>query len=206
MARAAPWGSPQGSTLLHDRWLYPEWVWRGSIRYASAMAWMLFAIVMACITLVLDQVIQPVGLLSRWLPVSGAAVATVAHGARRRTTEARRKSFLTAVANHSLARSACRRLRPAAFFVLTTSLMTQQQALTHDLDTAPLPVAELHRYLQRGAAPDTDGTRSSTPAWPPSVSCSPPFRSRTPFRSSSGADSAVFLLGDLHDDAAEPSQ
>jgi len=69
--------------------------------------------------------------------VSGAALATVAPQARRRTAEARRKSFLTAVANHSLAIALTAAFVLPLFFVVTTSLMTQQQALTHDLIPHP---------------------------------------------------------------------
>ena len=45
-------GSPQGSTLFYTIWLYQQGFESFHLGYASAMAWMLFAIVMAC-TLVL---------------------------------------------------------------------------------------------------------------------------------------------------------
>jgi multiple sugar transport system permease protein len=45
-------GSPQGSTLFYTIWLYQQGFEAFHLGYASAMAWMLFAIVMAC-TLVL---------------------------------------------------------------------------------------------------------------------------------------------------------
>jgi multiple sugar transport system permease protein len=45
-------GSPQGSTLFYTIWLYQQGFESFHLGYASAMAWMLFLIVMAC-TLVL---------------------------------------------------------------------------------------------------------------------------------------------------------
>jgi multiple sugar transport system permease protein len=45
-------GSPQGSTLFYTIWLYQQGFEAFHLGYASAMAWMLFAIVMAC-TLIL---------------------------------------------------------------------------------------------------------------------------------------------------------
>jgi multiple sugar transport system permease protein len=45
-------GSPQGSTLFYTIWLYQQGFESFHLGYASAMAWMLFVIVMAC-TLVL---------------------------------------------------------------------------------------------------------------------------------------------------------
>jgi multiple sugar transport system permease protein len=45
-------GAPQGSTLFYTIWLYQQGFEAFHLGYASAMAWMLFAIVMAC-TLVL---------------------------------------------------------------------------------------------------------------------------------------------------------
>ena len=45
-------GPPQGSTLFYTIWLYQQGFEGFHLGYASAMAWMLFVIVMAC-TLVL---------------------------------------------------------------------------------------------------------------------------------------------------------
>jgi multiple sugar transport system permease protein len=45
-------GSPQGSTLFYTIWLYQQGFEAFHLGYASAMAWMLFVIVLAC-TLVL---------------------------------------------------------------------------------------------------------------------------------------------------------
>jgi hypothetical protein len=114
------------------------------------MAWMLFAIVMVC-TLDPDQVVEPLGLLPGRVPVSGAAVATVAPKTRQRTAEARRKSFLIAVANHSVA------IALTAAFVLPAVLRGDDvaddaAAGAHPRsDPASLPVAQLHRHLPRGA-------------------------------------------------------
>jgi multiple sugar transport system permease protein len=69
--------------------------------------------------------------------MSGAAVATAAPRTRRRTVEARRKAFLITVANHSVAIALTACFVLPLFFVVTTSLMTQQQALTHDLIPHP---------------------------------------------------------------------
>src|SRR5881409_1359862 len=78
------------------------------------------------------------GLLPGRLPVSGATVATtVVPRARRRSAEARRKAFLITVANHSVAIALTAAFVLPLFFVVTTSLMTQQQALTHDLIPHP---------------------------------------------------------------------
>jgi len=70
--------------------------------------------------------------------VSGATVAAVAPRTRRRTAEARRKAFLTTVANHAVAIALAAAFVLPLFFVVTTSLMTQQQALNpHDLIPHP---------------------------------------------------------------------
>jgi len=69
--------------------------------------------------------------------VSGAAIATVALRTRQRTAEARRKAFLTTVANHAVAIALAAAFILPLFFVVTTSLMSQQQALTHDLIPHP---------------------------------------------------------------------
>jgi multiple sugar transport system permease protein len=70
--------------------------------------------------------------------VSGAAVAAVAPRTRRRTAEARRRAFLTTVANHAVAIALTAVFVLPLFFVVTTSLMTQQQALSpHDLIPHP---------------------------------------------------------------------
>src|SRR5207237_4333965 len=45
-------GAPQGSTLFYTIWLYQQGFEAFHLGYASAMAWMLFVVVMAC-TLVL---------------------------------------------------------------------------------------------------------------------------------------------------------
>ena len=70
--------------------------------------------------------------------MSGAATATTAAiQPRQRSGEARRRSFLFSVANHSVAIVlAAVFLLPFVFIVLT-SLMTQQQALTKDLIPHP---------------------------------------------------------------------
>jgi multiple sugar transport system permease protein len=64
------------------------------------------------------------------------ATAVVPHP-RRRTAEARRKAFLITVANHAVAIAITAAFVLPLFFVVTTSLMTQQQALTHDLIPHP---------------------------------------------------------------------
>ena len=70
--------------------------------------------------------------------MSGATVAAVAPRTRRRTAEARRKAFLTTVANHAVAIALAAAFVLPLFFVVTTSLMTQQQALNpHDLIPHP---------------------------------------------------------------------
>ncbi len=70
--------------------------------------------------------------------MSGAAIATVAPRTRRRTVEARRRAFLTTVANHAVAIALTAAFVLPLFFVVTTSLMTQQQALNpHDLIPHP---------------------------------------------------------------------
>ncbi|MDP9302256.1 MAG: carbohydrate ABC transporter permease [Actinomycetota bacterium] len=70
--------------------------------------------------------------------MSGAAIATVAPRTRRRTAEARRRAFLTTVANHAVAIALTAAFVLPLFFVVTTSLMTQQQALNpHDLIPHP---------------------------------------------------------------------
>jgi multiple sugar transport system permease protein len=70
--------------------------------------------------------------------VSGAAVAVVAPRTRRRTAAARRRAFLTTVANHAVAIALMAAFVLPLFFVVTTSLMTQQQALNpHDLIPHP---------------------------------------------------------------------
>jgi multiple sugar transport system permease protein len=69
--------------------------------------------------------------------VSGAVVATAPPRTRRRTAEARRKAFLITVANHSVAIALAAAFLLPLFFVVTTSLMSQQQALTHDLIPHP---------------------------------------------------------------------
>ena len=69
--------------------------------------------------------------------MSGAAIATVALRTRQRTAEARRKAFLTTVANHAVAIALAAAFILPLFFVVTTSLMSQQQALTHDLIPHP---------------------------------------------------------------------
>jgi multiple sugar transport system permease protein len=76
--------------------------------------------------------------------VSGAAVATDLPRPRQRTAEARRKSFLISVANHSVAIAITAVFVLPLFFVVTTSLMTQQQALTHDLIPHPF---QWHNYI-----------------------------------------------------------
>jgi multiple sugar transport system permease protein len=76
--------------------------------------------------------------------VSGAAVATDLPRPRQRTVEARRKSFLISVANHSVAIAITAVFVLPLFFVVTTSLMTQQQALTHDLIPHPF---QWHNYI-----------------------------------------------------------
>ena len=45
-------GAPQGSTLFYTIWLYQQGFEAFHLGYASAMAWMLFVVVMAC-TLIL---------------------------------------------------------------------------------------------------------------------------------------------------------
>jgi multiple sugar transport system permease protein len=70
--------------------------------------------------------------------VSGATVAAVAPRTRQRTAEARRRAFLTTVANHAVAIALTAAFVLPLFFVVTTSLMTQQQALNpHDLIPHP---------------------------------------------------------------------
>ncbi len=70
--------------------------------------------------------------------MSGAAVAAVAPRTRLRTAEARRRAFLTTVANHAVAIALTAVFVLPLFFVVTTSLMTQQQALNpHDLIPHP---------------------------------------------------------------------
>ncbi len=70
--------------------------------------------------------------------MSGAAVATVVPRTRRRTAEARRRALLTTVANHAVAIALTAAFVLPLFFVVTTSLMTQQQALNpHDLIPHP---------------------------------------------------------------------
>ncbi len=69
--------------------------------------------------------------------MSEASVTAVVPRARRRTAEARRKAFLIAVANHAVAIALTAAFVLPLFFVITTSLMTQQQALTHDLIPHP---------------------------------------------------------------------
>ncbi len=69
--------------------------------------------------------------------MSEATVTAVVPRARRRTAEARRKAFLIAVANHAVAIALTAAFVLPLFFVITTSLMTQQQALTHDLIPHP---------------------------------------------------------------------
>jgi multiple sugar transport system permease protein len=70
--------------------------------------------------------------------VSGAAVAAVAPRTRLRTAEARRRAFLTTVANHAVAIALTAVFVLPLFFVVTTSLMSQQQALNpHDLIPHP---------------------------------------------------------------------
>ena len=70
--------------------------------------------------------------------MSGATVAAVVPRTRRRTAEARRKAFLTTVANHAVAIALMAVFVLPLFFVVTTSLMSQQQALNpHDLIPHP---------------------------------------------------------------------
>ena len=70
--------------------------------------------------------------------MSGATVAAVAPRTRQRTAEARRRAFLTTVANHAVAIALTAAFVLPLFFVVTTSLMTQQQALNpHDLIPHP---------------------------------------------------------------------
>jgi multiple sugar transport system permease protein len=70
--------------------------------------------------------------------VSGAAVAAVTPRTRLRTAEARRRAFLTTVANHAVAIALTAVFVLPLFFVVTTSLMSQQQALNpHDLIPHP---------------------------------------------------------------------
>ena len=69
--------------------------------------------------------------------MSGAAVAAVAPRTRQRTAEARRRAFLSTVANHAVAIALAAVFILPLFFVVTTSLMSSQQMLTHDLIPHP---------------------------------------------------------------------
>jgi len=69
--------------------------------------------------------------------VSEVTVSAALPRVRRRTAQARRKSFLLTVANHTVAIALTAVFVLPLFFVVTTSLMTQQQALTHDLIPHP---------------------------------------------------------------------
>ena len=69
--------------------------------------------------------------------MSEATVAAVAPRTRQRSAEARRKAFLSTVATHSVAIALTACFLLPLFFVVVTSLMSQQQALTHDLIPHP---------------------------------------------------------------------
>ena len=69
--------------------------------------------------------------------MSEATVAAIVLRGRRRTAEARRKAFLSTVANHAVAIAFTAAFLLPLFFVVMTSLMSQQQALTHDLIPHP---------------------------------------------------------------------
>ena len=69
--------------------------------------------------------------------MSEVTVSAALPRVRRRTAQARRKSFLLTVANHTVAIALTAVFVLPLFFVVTTSLMTQQQALTHDLIPHP---------------------------------------------------------------------
>jgi multiple sugar transport system permease protein len=76
--------------------------------------------------------------------MSEATATAVVPRPRRRTAEARRKAFLISVANHTVAIAITAAFVLPLFFVVTTSLMTQQQALTHDLIPHPF---QWHNYI-----------------------------------------------------------
>ena len=69
--------------------------------------------------------------------MSGATVAAAVPRPRRRTAEARRKAVLITVANHSVAIALTAAFVLPLFFVVTTSLMTDRQMLTHDVIPHP---------------------------------------------------------------------
>ena len=154
-------GYPQDSTLFYPVLLYQQGFRYFNMGYASAMAVLLLFVALAVTLVILRR-------SRRWVHYAGgaqvdggghparagrAAAPPAARAARRPPRAVRRKRLLITIADHSiLIALAIMFLAPFVFIVLT-SLMTDDQALSTNLWPDPLHLQELLGGLRRGTDP-----------------------------------------------------
>ena len=131
-------GAPQGSLLFYAIYLYQQGFEYFRMGYASAMAWVLFVVTMAC-TIVLIKTSK------RWVHYQGGMFEVSVRTGTATFTSAeqivvrpvpratRRHRVLRAFIDHTVLIVVAAMFMLPVFFILVTSLMTQQQALTSSL-------------------------------------------------------------------------